>query len=820
LFEIDSGNDNMRQFGIVAGLCGILLFVNQIGSLSAADPHPNPTPHPPLPEAISSFGATVGGDYLYVFSGHMGRVPGSSIDGLSPHFSRLNLNQPGSQHEALAMHNPSQSPGLVAWRDQIYRVGGLSFKNHVGEETAFQSLATFSKYDPKTNTWRDLASLPTPRSSLDAAVVGDRLYVVGGWNLQAGSAQDAPWHEDALVFDLTREDGQWKPIAKPPFVKRALAAAAHHDKLYVLGGMNNSNAISEEVHIYDPVADHWSVGPELPGRKNSAGFAISAFAMAGTLYFSGSEGMVYRLNEQGTAWQPVERLLFPRSFHRLVAGGNGNLVAIGGVARGGGYLANLEVIRVGGTPDQKMKLTQWSVEFPGQAKQGQALVLNGSSLYAFGGNRSRAPHDFSKEAFLDEAFRFDIATRTVEKLSNLPQPVQGASAQLTGNRNDQSIHVFGGLAHPGEKFSSIDSIFQYRVRSKSWTDEIAHLPTSRAMFNSVFHEGGIWVFGGSRVNAPEAGLVKETWRWDIVSEQPATIVPNASIPVPRRSFGGAVLGESYYAVGGLGADSKIVAPTNVFDFKTGQWSEVAALKVPRVFPNLATAAGKLFLYGGFASVDGHFQTAKSLEVYDPASKAWTTALETLPFDDRQMTVMEYQDRLLFYGIDKSKDGLAHFALLDPSPTTVGFGTVNPAEDRGPSDSLTARLMRMDRNKDGALTKDEVGERFLPLIARIDENADGTASKEEIAAFALKQPDRQTARGAGRGPRGGGFDPVQITKRIFEENDKDQDGTLTGTEIPERIQRDLERIDANKDGKIQKSELEADFQQRIPASSGA
>jgi hypothetical protein len=122
----------MRKHKLILPLLGLIFCLSRIGTLVAGAELTSPIPYPPLPEAISSFGATVSGDYLYVFSGHMGRVPGSSLDGLSPHFTRLNLNQSGSTHESLSMHEPSQSPGLVAWGDRIYRVGGLSFKNHAG----------------------------------------------------------------------------------------------------------------------------------------------------------------------------------------------------------------------------------------------------------------------------------------------------------------------------------------------------------------------------------------------------------------------------------------------------------------------------------------------------------------------------------------------------------------------------------------------------------------------------------------------------------------------------------------------------------------
>jgi len=44
-------------------------------------------------------------------------------------------------------------------------------------------------------------------------------------------------------------------------------------------------------------------------------------------------------------------------------------------------------------------------------------------------------------------------------------------------------------------------------------------------------------------------------------------------------------------------------------------------------------------------------------------------------------------------------------------------------------------------------------------------------------------------------------------RMFEQNDANSDGKLTGEEIPERMRQGMARIDTNGDGAIDKSEME-------------
>lgn len=719
----------------------LVLLIAGISGARAEDRWREPLPWPALPEAISSFGAAVDGDYIYVFGGHAGRIPGNSLDALSPHFVRLNVKATDSKWEPLAMHHSSQSPGLVAWNGQIYRVGGLSFKNKLEEETQFHSLANFAKYDPKSNTWADLPALPEPRSSLDAAVVDGQLYVVGGWNLQDKSAQEAPWHDDALVFDLSKPEGAWKAIATPPFTKRAIAVAAHNHKLYVLGGMTDGNQTSKEVHVFDPATNTWATGPELPGKDGFAGFACSAFAAGGKLYFNGSEGVVYVLNDEKNEWEVVQRLAFPRSFHRLLPIADDKLVAIAGVARGGGYLGNVEIVDVSAEGRQAPMLTRWSVKFPGKAKHSQTLLLQGSSLYAFGGNGSRAPHDFSKENILAESFRFDLAARTAEELPPLPAPVQSGVAHVAGTRIDQSIYVMGGITFSGDQYHSTDAIHRYRMRSKAWSDETQPtLPSTRAMLGIASKGDVAWLVGGAPVNTDEKGLAKDTWTWNPTADDKVATVAEAAIPVPRRSFGGVVIGSDYFVVGGLGEGSKIVANAAVFSLESRQWKDIASPSVARVFPSVAAVGGKVYLSGGFAHVDGHFQAAKSVEAYDPKTNQWTVVLPELPFDGAQMAMLEFQDRLLFFGVDSKEDGLAQFALLDLNPQTVGFGAeINRFEEPGGSD-LAGRLMRMDKNSDGKLSADEVGERFRRIIERVDADKDGVATKEEIDAHLKSEAD--------------------------------------------------------------------------------
>jgi N-acetylneuraminic acid mutarotase len=62
---------------------------------------------------------------------------------------------------------------------RLYAIGGQT-----GDGTV---LSVVEEYDPATDTWAPVASLPSARAGLGAAVSGGKIYVIGGKNT-AGSS--------------------------------------------------------------------------------------------------------------------------------------------------------------------------------------------------------------------------------------------------------------------------------------------------------------------------------------------------------------------------------------------------------------------------------------------------------------------------------------------------------------------------------------------------------------------------------------------------------------------------------------------------------
>jgi hypothetical protein len=282
---------------------------------------------PPLPEAASSLGAVACDGMLYAYGGHVAPVHTYSTVAVSGRFSRLRLGDVARGWEPLPAGPGMQGMNLATHRGRIYRVGGMVPQNAPGTPAVNHSTTAAACFDPATGRWHDLPPLPEPRSSHDLAVVGDTLYVVGGWNMLGADGED--WAGTMLALDLTAAESGWRSLPQP-FERRALIAAVADGRLHVMGGFTPEEDASLRLDIFDPADGVWTRGPDLPGGSMN-GFAPAACTVAGRIHVSVADGRVLRLSERGDAWEEVARVT-PRIVHRAVPDGDEHLVLVGGAA--------------------------------------------------------------------------------------------------------------------------------------------------------------------------------------------------------------------------------------------------------------------------------------------------------------------------------------------------------------------------------------------------------------------------------------------------------------------------------------------------------
>lgn len=155
----------------------------------------------------------------------------------------------------------------------------------------------------------------------------------------------------------------------------------------------------------------------------------------------------------------------------------------------------------------------------------------------------------------------------------------------------------------------------------------------------------------------------------------------------------------------------------------------------------------------------------------------------------------------------------------------GPGRRGSGGGRGPGDrggpSTTPLVEALDANGDRQISSDEI-ENAVAALKTLDKNNDGKLTLGELRPAGRPGRGRRAGRGPG-GPGGPGApDAPAFVERLLS-FDESKDGTISKSELPERMHGILERHDANQDGVLDKTELAqvaAQFAQRRGGGPGA
>lgn len=280
-----------------------------------------------FPKGMTSFGATVLDDNIYVIGGKSGRAHSYAKSYQNRNVYRLNLSGSDKQWQVAGENLGLQGLAIVGHSGKLYRIGGLEARNKEGEDHDLNSISDFVAFDPENKTWTELPSLPEGRSSFDACISGNHVFVVGGWNMSGEN--ETVWATDMLKFDLTKPNSNWERI-EAPFETRALAVRCHQGKLVAIGGIEKAGGPTAAVHIYDLKSGKWSAGPAVPTTGGIKAFGCSAVTLGDHLLVSTYDGGIFSLSEDMNSWAKSFQLEDGRFFHQMLPVGANRFALVGG----------------------------------------------------------------------------------------------------------------------------------------------------------------------------------------------------------------------------------------------------------------------------------------------------------------------------------------------------------------------------------------------------------------------------------------------------------------------------------------------------------
>jgi N-acetylneuraminic acid mutarotase len=248
------------------------------GTVEAYDPATDTwaTKTPMLsPHRWNAFAATLNG-IIYV-------VGGQGPDGCGVAVSTVEAFDPagnggmGSWSTRHAMSSPRAQVGLAVIYDNdlnhdvLYAIGGFGLPNNHPNPP----VNTVERYDPDTDTWTLRAPLNVARRFPNVAVVGGKIYAIGGYDNNPGPGGQGP--DTVEEYDPASDTWVFKTSPIPVRRSGLAGCAVLNGEIYVVGGGDGSGVLAA-VEAYDPsrdgLQDAWTIEPPLPTARTSLGAAV------------------------------------------------------------------------------------------------------------------------------------------------------------------------------------------------------------------------------------------------------------------------------------------------------------------------------------------------------------------------------------------------------------------------------------------------------------------------------------------------------------------------------------------------------------------
>lgn len=224
----------------------------------------------PLPEPLDHLGMTSYDGKLYV-------VGGAHKHGYS---NKLLIYDPITNKwtEGKAMPGARTALTVNFVDGKLYAVGGVDDVHDV--------VATNLVYDPVNDTWTEKTPMPTARHHLTSSVVNGKLYVIGGRIYGDGIPE--PIAKALSNFDVNEmydpATDTWTKLKPMPSKRSGLASASIGNDIYVFGGEKVKGAF-ENNEKYDTVNNIWTEKEPLPTPR----LGLKAVAYNNTIFVIGGK---------------------------------------------------------------------------------------------------------------------------------------------------------------------------------------------------------------------------------------------------------------------------------------------------------------------------------------------------------------------------------------------------------------------------------------------------------------------------------------------------------------------------------------------------
>lgn len=310
-----------------------------------------------------------------------------------------------------------------------------AFQNSSVGRLIFEREETVSPDEPVAGTrWQTMRPMLTSRSEIGAAIIGEKIYVVGGIDAYARTLRSME------IYDIATDT--WSNGPPMPQALHHPAVTTDGEKLYVLGGLIGISFETVDTgYVFDPATSQWSEMPRLGDFRGAAmaGVLEGNVYLAGGVDLTGPTNGVLKFDTEKQSWGSIASMSAPRE-HLAGAVLDGKLYAIAGRTHfPDGNVDALEVY----DPATGAWLGLAPIPTP---RSGFGAASVNDRIYVFGGE---GPNGTIKnvEVYVPE---FD----SWQPFGEIPTARHGVTAVAHENR----IYVLGGGKRVGYSVSNLNEV--------------------------------------------------------------------------------------------------------------------------------------------------------------------------------------------------------------------------------------------------------------------------------------------------------------------------------------------------------------------------
>jgi Kelch motif len=294
--------------------------------------------------------------------------------------------------------------------------------------------------------WKSMAPAPTARTEVAAAVIGDKIYVIGGFREPSLSNITDP-AITPLVEEYDSATEHWTTKASLPVGLHHVGIGVVDNRVYVIGGFKQSLMSVWKpvatVYVYDPAHDAWTEASPMPTARG----ALAVAELGGNVYAiggydgDGNTPAVEAYDPVHNTWTARAPLPTPRD-HLAAATVTGTMYAIGGRLNRD-YRQNLSVSEA-----YDASTNTWTrvADLP-TARSGITGGVISNVIYVVGGESAGGTFS-TNEAYVPAQDRWYTMT-----------PMPTARHGLGSAVVDQRLYVISGGPKPGGSFSGVNEMF-------------------------------------------------------------------------------------------------------------------------------------------------------------------------------------------------------------------------------------------------------------------------------------------------------------------------------------------------------------------------